>query len=57
MRSQTSFLYRAVLVGLGLMAVFSVGQVAAASLEVFHADSLAGPMAELKKPLKGKTPG
>ena len=44
MRSKTSFLYRAVLIGgLGLLAVLSAGRAAAASLEVFHADSLAGP--------------
>jgi len=58
MRSKTSFLYRAVLMGgLGLLAVVSVGQATAASLEVFHADSLAGPMAELKKAFEGKNPG
>ena len=58
MRSETSFLYRAVLMGgLGLLAVCPVGQATAASLEVFHADSLAGPMAELKKAFEGKNPG
>ena len=58
MRSETSFLYRAVLIGgLGLLAVFPVGQATAASLEVFHADSLAGPMRELKKAFEGKNPG
>lgn len=58
MRPQTSFLYRAVLMGgLGLLALFSAGQAAAASLEVFHADSLAGPMAQLKKAFEGKNPG
>jgi len=58
MRSETSFLYRAVLIsGLGLLSVFSVAQATAASLEVFHADSLAGPMRELKKAFEGKNPG
>ena len=58
MRSETSFLYRAVLIsGLGLLPVFSVAQATAASLEVFHADSLAGPMRELKKAFEGKNPG
>lgn len=58
MRSETSFLYRAVLIGgLGLLAVFPDGQATAASLEVFHADSLAGPMRELKKAFEGKNPG
>ena len=58
MRSETSFLYRAVLIGgLGLVAVFPVGQATAASLEVFHADSLAGPMRELKKAFEAKNPG
>ena len=58
MRSQTSFLYRTVLAsGLGLLALFFAGRATAASLEVFHADSLAGPMAELKKAFEGKNPG
>ena len=58
MRSKASFLYRTVLFGgLGLLAVLSAGQATAASLEVFHADSLAGPMAEFKKAFEGKNPG
>ena len=58
MRSEASFLHRAVLIGgLGLLATCSPGEATAASLEVFHADSLAGPMAELKKAFEGKTPG
>ena len=58
MQSETGFLYRAVLIGgLGLLAVLSTGRAAAASLEVFHADSLAGPMAEIKKAFEGKNPG
>jgi molybdenum ABC transporter molybdate-binding protein len=49
---------RAVLIGgFGLLAVFSAGRAAAASLEVFHADSLAGPMQELKKAFETKHPG
>jgi ABC-type molybdate transport system substrate-binding protein len=43
-------LFSAILIGgFGLLSVFSAGRAAAASLEVFHADSLAGPMQELKK--------
>ena len=58
MRSKASFLHRTVLFGgLGLLAVLSAGQATAASLEVFHADSLAGPMAEFKKAFEGKNPG
>jgi len=58
MRLEASFLYRAVVIGgLGILAGFCVGQATAASLEVFHADSLAGPMAELKKAFEGKNPG
>jgi molybdate transport system substrate-binding protein len=58
MRLETRFFSRSVLVGgLGLMAVFFAGQAPAASLEVFHADSLAGPMRELKKAFEGKHPG
>lgn len=58
MQLETRFLFRAVLMGgLGLLAVFSVGQATAASLEVFHADSLAGPMKELKQAFEGKHPG
>jgi molybdate transport system substrate-binding protein len=57
MRSKTSLLYGAVLIGgLGLLADFSAGQATAASLEVFHADSLAGPMKEFKKAFEGKHP-
>ena len=49
------FLFRTVLVGaLALPGVFSTGQATASSLEVFHADSLAGPMQELKKAFEGK---
>lgn len=58
MQLDTGFLFRTVLIGgLGLLGVFSVGQARAASLEVFHADSLAGPMKELKKAFEGKHPG
>lgn len=55
MRSRTSRLFRIlVLGGLGLLAAFPIGQAAAANLDVFHADSLAGPMSELKKAFEGK---
>ncbi len=52
------FLFRTVLIGgLGLLGVFPIGRATAASLEVFHADSLAGPMQELKKAFEGKHQG
>ena len=52
------FLFRTVLIGgLGLLGVFPIGQATASSLEVFHADSLAGPMKELKKAFEGKHQG
>ena len=50
---KTPWLY---LIGGLALAVFPAGA-AAASLEVFHADSLAGPMQELKKAFEGKNPG
>ena len=51
-------LVRTVLIGgLGLLGVFPIGQARASSLEVFHADSLAGPMKELKKAFEGKHQG
>jgi ABC-type molybdate transport system substrate-binding protein len=37
-----------------ILGVFPIGWAKAASLEVFHADSLAGPMQELKKAFEGK---
>jgi len=43
--------------GLGLLGAFPVGQAASASLEVFHADSLAGPMKELKKAFEARHQG
>lgn len=58
MQLDVGFLFRAALIGgLGLLGVFSVGQARAASLEVFHADSLAGPMKEIKKAFEAKHPG
>ena len=52
------FLFRTVLIGgLGLPGIFPIGQATASSLEVFHADSLAGPMQELKKAFEGKHQG
>jgi molybdate transport system substrate-binding protein len=51
-------LFRTVLIGAwGLPVVFPVAQATAVSLEVFHADSLAGPMQELKKAFEGKHQG
>ena len=58
MQLERGFLFRSVLIGgLGLLGVFPVGQATASSLEVFHADSLAGPMKELKKAFEGKYHG
>ena len=52
------FLFRTVLIGAwALPGVFPIGQATTASVEVFHADSLAGPMKELKKAFEGKHPG
>jgi ABC-type molybdate transport system substrate-binding protein len=43
--------------GLCLFSVLVFGQALASSLEVFHADSLAGPMHELKKAFEAKYQG
>ena len=40
-----------------ILGVFPIGWATAASLEVFHADSLAGPMQQLKKAFEGKNQG
>jgi molybdenum ABC transporter molybdate-binding protein len=53
-----TLLMGAVLIGgWSALVVGSTGQATAASLEVFHADSLAGPMRELKQAFEGKSPG
>jgi molybdenum ABC transporter molybdate-binding protein len=53
-----TLLMGAVLIGgLSALVVGSPGQATAASLEVFHADSLAGPMRELKQAFEAKSPG
>lgn len=58
MRSGNRFLFRSVLIGgLGLLGACSVGQATASNLEVFHADSLAGPMKEIKKAFEGRHQG
>ncbi len=55
MGSGRQLLLRMLLVGvLGPMGVLPVGHAAAASLDVFHADSLAGPMEALKMAFEGK---
>lgn len=55
MQSGRALLLRILLVGvLGPFSVLSLGQAMAANLDVFHADSLAGPMSELKKAFEGK---
>ncbi len=52
------FLLRTLLiVGPGLLLILPAGQAQAASIEVFHADSLAGPMAALKKVFEGRHQG
>ena len=52
------FLFRRALIGgLGLLGACSVGQARASSLEVLHADSLAGPMKEIKKAFDGRHQG
>ena len=43
--------------GLAVLGVFPVDRATAASIEVFHADSLAGPMQQLKKAFEGKNQG
>jgi molybdate transport system substrate-binding protein len=45
------------LIGGLILGVFPIGWATAASVEVFHADSLAGPMQELKKAFEGKNQG
>jgi molybdate transport system substrate-binding protein len=44
----------AYLIGGLILGIFPVDRATAASLEVFHADSLAGPMQQLKKAFEGK---
>lgn len=51
------FLPAVLIGGLGLMSVLFVSQATAANLDVFHADSLAGPMKEFKKAFEVKQPG
>jgi molybdenum ABC transporter molybdate-binding protein len=58
MQASKGLLLRSVLVwGLGLLGIFPIGQATASSLEVFHADSLAGPMQELKKAFESQNQG
>ena len=58
MRSGKRFVFRSALIGaLGLLGACSVGQATASSLEVFHADSLAGPVKEIKKAFEGRHHG
>ncbi len=55
---EAGYLFRTVLIGgLGLLGVFPAGQATAVNLEVFHADSLAGPMKELKRAFEEKRHG
>ena len=58
MRSGRRFLFRSALIaGLGFLGVWSAGQATASSLEVLHADSLAGPLKEIKKAFEARHPG
>jgi len=59
MESMRRILMRAGLAigGMCLAGGLVIGQAQAASLEVFHADSLAGPMQEIKKAFEAKYPG
>ena len=58
MRLEKGVPFRMLLMGgLGLLGVVPFGQATAASLEVLHADSLAGPMKELKKAFEGNHQG
>ena len=45
------------LIGGLILAIFPIGRATAASIEVFHADSLAGPMQQLKKAFEEKNQG
>jgi ABC-type molybdate transport system substrate-binding protein len=55
MGSGRRLLFRVLLVGvLGSFSVLLAGHATAAGLDVFHADSLAGPMSELKKAFESK---
>jgi molybdenum ABC transporter molybdate-binding protein len=52
------FLSRSALIGaVALLGACSAGPAAASSLEVFHADSLAGPMKEMKRAFEERHPG
>src|SRR5262245_12104725 len=44
-------------IALGLLAQLAVWSASAADVQVFHADSLAGPMREIKKAFESKRPG
>ena len=56
MDSRRGFLLRVLLVGvLGPLSAIPAGHATAAGLDVFHADSLAGPMSELKKAFERKS--
>ena len=48
---------RATTIALGVLGVVLTDHAVAGTIEVFHADSLAGPMRELKKAFEAKTPG
>lgn len=48
---------RATAIAFGVLGVVLTDHAVADTIEVFHADSLAGPMRELKKAFEAKTPG
>jgi len=57
MRPGERFLIRSAIGALTLLGACFAGQAAASSLEVFHADSLAGPMKEIKMAFEGRHQG
>ena len=54
---KSSLVAAVVVGGLSALVAFVSGEATAADLEIFHADSLAGPMRELKRAFEGKSPG
>jgi len=53
----THLMVAALIGGWSAVVAFATGDATAASLEVFHADSLAGPMRGLKQAFEGRSPG
>lgn len=53
----TRLMLAALIGGWSALVAFATGDATAANLEVFHADSLAGPMRGLKQAFEGRSPG